>query len=86
MLVQRFLKLSYYVNLLSKDCKQILRNPKKIKERLLSTFMFMSFEQQDLKVVIDAMDEKKVFAYEKIINEGNQVKYCIMLGREKVFV
>jgi hypothetical protein len=48
--------------------------------------MFMSLEQQDLKVVIDAMDEKKVVANETMITEGNQVKYCMRLSREKVFI
>ena len=32
----------------------------KIKERLSNAFMFMSLDERDLKVVIDAMDDKKV--------------------------
>jgi hypothetical protein len=40
---------------------------KRIEERLLQAFMFMSLDEADLKVVIDAMDEKKAQPNEFII-------------------
>jgi hypothetical protein len=40
---------------------------KRIEERLLQAFMFMSLDESDLKVVIDAMDEKKAQPNEFII-------------------
>lgn len=43
----------------------------KIKARLLSAFMFMSLDEHDLQVVIDAMDEKKCAAGEFVIKEGD---------------
>jgi cAMP-dependent protein kinase regulator len=42
----------------------------KIKQRLAGAFMFMSLEEKDLQVVIDAMDQKKAAAGEFVINEG----------------
>lgn len=44
--------------------------------------MFMSLEQHDLKVVIDAMDERKVVANETIITEGEpgEVLYVVESG------
>lgn len=40
---------------------------KRIEERLRQAFMFMSLDENDLKVVIDAMDEKKAQPNEFII-------------------
>lgn len=44
--------------------------------------MFMSLEEHDLKVVIDAMEEKKVVANETIITEGEpgEVLYVVESG------
>jgi cAMP-dependent protein kinase regulator len=42
----------------------------KIKERLEQAFMFMALDEHDLKVVIDAMDEKKPSNGEFVIREG----------------
>lgn len=45
--------------------------------------MFMSLEENDLKVVIDAMEEKKVVANETIITEGEpgEVLYVVESGQ-----
>jgi cAMP-dependent protein kinase regulator len=44
--------------------------------------MFMSLEEHDLKVVIDAMEEKKVIPNETIITEGEpgEVLYIVESG------
>ena len=42
----------------------------KIKERLNSAFMFSAVDHSDLKIVIDAMAEKRVTAGDAIIKEG----------------
>lgn len=44
--------------------------------------MFMNLEEDDLKVVIDAMDERKVVAKETIITEGEpgEVLYVVESG------
>ena len=54
----------------------------KIKERLSNAFMFMSLDPKDLKVVIDAMDEKKVQGGEFVIREGENgdVLYIVESG------
>lgn len=54
----------------------------KIKERLSNAFMFMSLDPKDLKVVIDAMDEKKVSGGEFVIREGENgdVLYIVESG------
>jgi len=43
-----------------------------IKSRLIHSFMFNSLESSDLKIVIDAMEEKKFAIGEVIINQGDQ--------------
>jgi cAMP-dependent protein kinase regulator len=43
----------------------------KIKQRLEQAFMFMALDDNDLKVVIDAMDEKKPQSGEFVIKEGD---------------
>lgn len=54
----------------------------KIKERLSGAFMFMSLEEKDLQVVIDAMDQKKAAAGEYVIQEGEpgEVLYILESG------
>ena len=54
----------------------------KIKERLSNAFMFMSLDPKDLKVVIDAMDEKNVSGGEFVIKEGDNgdVLYIVESG------
>lgn len=54
----------------------------KIKERLTGAFMFMSLEEKDLQVVIDAMDQKKAEAEEFVIKEGEpgDVLYILESG------
>jgi len=44
--------------------------------------MFMNLKEDDLKVVIDAMDERKVVAKETIITEGEpgEVLYVVESG------
>ena len=42
----------------------------RIKNRLLGAFMFMSLDENDLQVVIDAMDEKIANAGDIVIAEG----------------
>lgn len=44
---------------------------KKIQQRLESAFMFMALDEGEMKVVIDAMDEKKAVADEFVIKEGD---------------
>ncbi len=55
---------------------------KKIEERLRSAFMFMSLEDADLQVVIDAMDEHAAQPQEFIIKEGDpgDVLYIVEAG------
>lgn len=55
---------------------------KRIEERLTSAFMFMGLDDNDLKVVIDAMDEKKAPANEFVIKEGDNgdVLYIVESG------
>lgn len=43
-----------------------------IKSRLIHSFMFNSLESTDLKIVIDAMEEKKFVKGDVIINQGDQ--------------
>jgi len=43
-----------------------------IKSRLIHSFMFNSLETTDLKIVIDAMEEKKFVKGDVIINQGDQ--------------
>lgn len=43
-----------------------------IKSRLIHSFMFNSVEAIDLKIVIDAMEEKKFAKGDVIINQGDQ--------------
>ena len=43
----------------------------KIKQRLEQAFMFMALDENELQVVIDAMDEKKAAADEFLIKEGD---------------
>jgi len=54
----------------------------KIEERLRSAFMFMSLEDHDLRVVIDAMDERVVQPKEFVIKEGDpgDVLYIVETG------
>lgn len=54
----------------------------KIKARLVGAFMFMSLEEKDLQVVIDAMDQKKAVAEEYVIKEGEpgEVLYILESG------
>jgi len=57
----------------------------KIKERLNSAFMFSAVHHNDLKIVIDAMAEKKVSAGDAIIREGEDgdCLYVIESGHYK---
>lgn len=43
-----------------------------IRSRLIHSFMFNSLESCDLKIVIDAMEEKKFVKGDVIINQGDQ--------------
>jgi cAMP-dependent protein kinase regulator len=54
----------------------------KIHERLSSAFMFMSLDEKDMKVVIDAMDQQDVKAGETVIQEGEpgEVLYIVESG------
>ena len=54
----------------------------KIRQRLVGAFMFMSLDEKDLQVVIDAMDEKKAAAGEVVIQEGEpgEVLYIVESG------
>ena len=42
----------------------------RIRSRLQQSFMFMALDEQEMEVVIDAMDEKKVEAGINVIVEG----------------
>lgn len=54
----------------------------KIQERLAGAFMFMSLDEKDLKVVIDAMDSKNITVGETVIQEGEpgEVLYIVESG------
>jgi len=53
-----------------------------IKSRLLTAFMFMSLDDKDLEIVIDAMDQKNFKSGEQIIEEGDagDVLYVVESG------
>jgi len=59
----------------------------KIKTRLLQAFMFMALDADELNVVIDAMDEKKVVVGETVIKEGEkgEVLYVVEEGTLECF-
>lgn len=59
----------------------------RIRLRLKQAFMFMYLDEEDLNVVIDAMDEKKVKAGETIITEGEKgdVLYLVEDGMLECF-
>ena len=42
----------------------------RIRTRLSQSFMFMGLDDNDMGVVIDAMDERIVYTGENVINEG----------------
>ena len=54
-----------------------------IQHRLQQAFMFMSLDEKDLKVVIDAMDEKQYQAGNSVITEGEpgDVLYIVENGK-----
>lgn len=54
----------------------------KIRHRLMQSFMFMALDEQEMEVVIDAMDEKKVSAGVDVIKEGEDgdVLYVVEEG------
>lgn len=54
----------------------------KIKARLLTAFMFMSLDESDLNIVVDAMDQRKCDAGEDVICEGEagDVLYIVEAG------
>ena len=56
---------------------------KKIKSRLLTAFMFMSLDDKDLDIVIDAMDTRDFKNGETIIQEGEKgdVLYVVEEGK-----
>jgi cAMP-dependent protein kinase regulator len=55
----------------------------KIKARLLTAFMFMCLEENDLNIVIDAMDQRKCNPGETVIQEGEagDVLYIVESGK-----
>ena len=44
----------------------------RIRSRLTKSFMFMALGEEDLDIVIDAMDEKKVSVGEAVITQGEK--------------
>ena len=44
----------------------------KIKERLLTAFMFNSIDEKEMKIVIDAMEERTAKAGDTIISQGDK--------------
>lgn len=59
-------KAEFTPNVIKKSAEQIHR----IKEKVLSSILFSTLEEDELKTVIDAMDERKYSAGDFIINEG----------------
>jgi len=55
----------------------------KIHELLSSAFMFMSLDEKDMKVVINAMDERHFKQGETVIEEGEpgEVLYIVETGQ-----
>ena len=59
----------------------------KIKDRLTQSFMFKALGQEELKIVIDAMEECKVQSGQEVIKEGDKgdLLYVVEEGKLDCF-